>query len=88
VCSPPIWCSSQLTDLVEQMQRAAYPADLRLPMRLVEEFVDAGRSPDDFTAAFTQRLRETEAGGKGKRSAIANLCSRARELAKEQDGLR
>jgi hypothetical protein len=73
--------------MVDQIQKTQGLADLRLPMRLVEEFVDAERSPDDFTAAFMQCLQNANAGGNGKRAAIANLESRVHDIAKLQDGV-
>lgn len=68
--------------MVDQIQKTQGLTELRLPMRLVEEFVDAERSPDDFTAVLMQRLQHADVGGNGKRAALANLASRVRDIAK------
>ena len=66
--------------MLREAQNTSSQTDLRLPMRLVEEFVDAGRSPDEFTVAFTEHLSEVEAARLGKSHAIRNLRKRVREL--------
>jgi hypothetical protein len=60
---------------MEGLRSVSCPADLRLPMRLVEEFVDADRSPDDFTVAMRKLVEAVEAGGRAKSDALASLAA-------------
>mmetsp|Transcript_5085 Transcript_5085/g.16324 ORF Transcript_5085/g.16324 Transcript_5085/m.16324 type:complete len:150 (+) Transcript_5085:40-489(+) len=66
---------ARLVNCMEGLRSVSCPADLRLPMRLVEEFVDADRSPDDFTVAMRKLVEAVEAGGRAKSDALASLAA-------------
>ncbi len=57
--APAADLGGQIAALVASLRKIDAPAtstDVRLPMRLVEQFVDADGSPDDFARALAQQV--------------------------------
>ena len=66
---------------LESIRRAGAGLDIALPSELVQQCVDAGRSPDDFSAEMHARVARSSAAVQLKRHALRHLEAQIREHA-------
>ena len=58
----------------------------QVPMELIHEYVDAGRSPDEFSAALAERAHSACRGVNGKQSVLRGFGGEMRRLQAETRG--
>ena len=81
---PCVRRSNHLVELLQEVQRSTCGDEVRLPVRLVEDYIDMAHSGAEFSEAQSSHTLAVRRGLQGKTSALQNLKRGIEALAREE----